>query len=100
MFLKGTGLRSKSGMLDKIKKWLVGVGVAIIGVLLTLLHLKSKKVEKLQTELKKESANNNVNKQTVTLLEQQIEMSNNLDDSAESYNTLVDSFNGKNNEKK
>ena len=80
-------------MLDKIKKCLIAFGVALVGVLCTLLHIKNKRIDSLQDDLKKSEASNKVNSGSVELLEKQIEAERKLDGSADSYNALVDAFN-------
>ena len=80
-------------MLDKLKKWLVAIGVAFVSVLFSLLHIKNKKIVKLQGDLKKSRASEKVSSGSVELLEKQIETEKKLDNSAESYNALVDAFN-------
>ena len=80
-------------MLDKLKKWLVAIGVAFVSVLFSLLHIKNKKIVKLQDDLKKSRASEKVSSGSVELLEKQIETEKKLDNSAESYNALVDAFN-------
>lgn len=81
-------------MLDKIKKWLIAAGAAVIGVLLTILHVKNKKIDTLKSDLKKSEAANKVNEDSVELLETQIQKERELTESAESYNSIVAAFNG------
>lgn len=81
-------------MLDKIKKWLIAAGAAVIGVLLTILHVKNKKIDTLKSDLKKSEAANKVNADSVELLETQIQKERELTESAESYNSIVAAFNG------
>lgn len=80
-------------MWAKIKAWIYGGVVAIIGFLLMLLHIKSKKIDALKKDIKKEKADNNVNKQSVTILENQIEKINKLDGSASSHNEMIEEWN-------
>lgn len=81
-------------MLDKIKKWLIAAGAAVIGVLLTILHVKNKKIDTLKSDLKKSEAANKVNADSAELLETQIQKERELTESAESYNSIVAAFNG------
>lgn len=87
-------------MFEKIKKWLLAAGAAVIGILLTILHIKNKKIDTLKSDLKKSEAANKVNAGSVELLETQIQKEHELTESAESYNSIVDAFNGGANEKK
>ena len=93
-------LRSKSNMLEKIKNlfgkvktWLVAGLALFVGVLLSLLHVKQKKIEGLKKDLEKSETNNNLNRENVAILEKQIDATKDLNETAESYNNLVNSFN-------
>lgn len=82
-------------MWNKIKNWLIGIGVTVVGVLCMLVHIKSKKIESLKQELKKETADNNVNKTSIEILENQIDKLNKLDESAGTHNELISEWNKK-----
>lgn len=82
-------------MWSKIKKWLMGIGVTVVGILLMLLHIKSKKIESLKQELKKETTDNDINKTSIEILENQIDKLNKLDESAGTHNELIAEWNKK-----
>lgn len=80
-------------MFDKIKKWLAAAGAAVIGFLLVLLHVKQSKIKALNSDLQKAKANSNVQKSSVEILENQLKQERELNESKDSYNNIVDSFN-------
>lgn len=82
-------------MFDKIKKWLAAAAAAAIGFLAVLLHVKQRKIDTLNSEVEKAKANSNVQKDSAVLLAQQLEKERLLDETKESYNSIVDSFNNR-----
>lgn len=82
-------------MFDKIKKWLTAAAAAAIGFLAVLLHVKQRKIDTLNSEVEKAKANSNVQKDSAELLAQQLEKERLLDETKESYNSIVDSFNNR-----
>ena len=80
-------------MFDKIKKWIAAAGAAVIGFLLVLLHVKQSKIKALNSDLKKAQANSSVQKGSVEILENQLKQERELNESKDSYNNIVDSFN-------
>lgn len=80
-------------MFDKIKKWIAAAGAAVIGFLLVLLHVKQSKIKVLNSEVRKAQANSTVQKGSVEILENQLKQERELNESKDSYNNIVDSFN-------
>ena len=80
-------------MFDKIKRWIAAAGAAVIGFLLVLLHVKQSKIKVLNSEVRKAQANSTVQKGSVEILENQLKQERELNESKDSYNNIVDSFN-------
>jgi len=80
-------------MFDKIKQWIAAAGAAVIGFLLVLLHVKQSKIKVLNSEVRKAQANSTVQKGSVEILENQLKQERELNESKDSYNNIVDSFN-------
>lgn len=80
-------------MWNKIKTWIYGAVAAVIGFLIMLLHIKSKKIETLKRDVQKAEADTAVNKESVTLLEEQIKKERQLDETADSYNNMIKAWN-------
>ena len=82
-------------MFNKIKKWLAAAAAAVIGVLALLLHVKQRKIDTLNSNLEKAEANSSVQKNSAEILAQQLEKERQLNETKESYNSIVDSFNNR-----
>lgn len=80
-------------MWNKIKNKLVFVVVICVGALLSVLKIQSKIIEKKKEELKQATKKDNVSRGTINVLRKENELNEEINNSKDSYNNIVNSWN-------
>ena len=80
-------------MWNKIKNKLVFVVVICVGALLSVLKIQSKIIEKKKEELKQATKKDNVSRETINVLRKENELNEEINNSKDSYNNIVNSWN-------
>lgn len=80
-------------MWDKIKNKIGLMVVICVGSLLSVLKIQAKIIEKKKAELKETNRKNNVSRETINVLQKEKTLNEEINESKESYNNIVNNWN-------